>query len=210
MISWEEAAALLVFAFASTWTPGPNNLLLANSGARFGFRRTIPHALGVALGFPMMIFCVALGLGELFQTQAWFREGLRVAGAAALGWICWRIVFMPFPDDAAEPAPGHVGNPRPWRFWQAAAFQWINPKAWALSLSMATAYVKGDGLVREALVCALPFIASGLTSAPGWALFGTLIRRFLDTRLRFRIYNIVMGSLMAVSGVLLFADLFTG
>ena len=210
MITWEEAAALLVFAFASTWTPGPNNLLLANSGARFGFRRTIPHALGVALGFPVMIFCIALGLGELFQTQAWFREGLRVAGAAALGWICWRIMFMPFPVDPEGDPESHTLAARPWRFWQAAAFQWINPKAWALSLSMATAYVKGDSLVGEALLCALPFIVSGLTSAPGWTLFGTLIRGFLNTRLRFRVYNIIMGSLMAVSGVFLFVDLFAG
>ena len=208
-MSWEEAAALLVFAFASTWTPGPNNFLLANSGARFGFRRSIPHFLGMALGFPFMLFCVALGLGELFQTQEWFREGLRIVGAAALGWICWRIIFMPFPGDPEEPSQSYtLKAARPWRFWQAAAFQWINPKAWALALATTTAYVKGDELVQEALLCTLPFIASGLTSAPGWTLFGILIRGFLNTRLRFRIYNIVMGSLMAASGMLLFADLF--
>ena len=198
----EEIAALLVFAFASTWTPGPNNLLLANSGARFGFRKSIPHVLGVALGFPTMIFCIALGLGELFQTQLWFREILRLVGAAALGWICWRIVSLPFPASGDEDAAAA----RPWRFWQAAAFQWINPKAWALSLTTVTAYAKGDDLLQEALLCSLPFVASGLTSGPGWTLFGTLIRRFLGTPLRFRIYNIAMGVLMAVSGVFLFVD----
>lgn len=207
MISWEEVAALLVLAFAATWTPGPNNLLLANSGARFGFRRTLPHILGVAVGWPVMVFCIALGLGELFQTQAWFRGGLRVVGAAALAWICWRILFAPFPDDAGDATHGGQAGARPWRFWQAAAFQWINPKAWAMALSVTTAYVKGEALMQEALLCALPFVASSFTSAPGWTLFGALIRGFLRTRRRFRLYNLVMGSLMAASGLLLFADL---
>ena len=210
MIGWEEITALLVFAFASTWTPGPNNFLLANAGARFGFRRSIPHMLGMAVGFPFMVFCVAMGLGELFQTQAWFREGLRVIGAAALGWICWRIVFMPFPGDAPSQSQSYEVAVRPWRFWQAAAFQWINPKAWALALGVSAAYVKGEALVYESLLCALPFVVSASTSTPGWVLFGIIIRGFLNTRLRFRVYNLVIGSLMAVSGVLLFADLFVG
>lgn len=199
--AWDEIIALLVFAFAATWTPGPNNLLLANSGARFGFRASLPHIMGVALGFPAMLFCIALGLGELFQSQAWFRQGLRAAGAIVMAWICWRIMTIPFPDDAPQ-----ASQAKPWRFWQASAFQWINPKAWAMAVATATAYVKGRGLIQEAVLCAAPFLLVAFTSAPGWVLFGTLIRRFLSTRRRFRIYNVVMGSLMAASGLLLFIE----
>ncbi|MCY4033485.1 MAG: LysE family translocator [Hyphomicrobiales bacterium] len=201
MISWEEITALLVFAFASTWTPGPNNILLTNSGARFGFRRTIPHALGVALGFPMMIFLVALGLGELFQTQPWFQQVLRIVGAAVLGWICWRIATLPVPK---EDGTGQFQVGKPWRFLQAVAFQWINPKAWGLAIAVISAHARGDGLIYEALLCSVPFVISGLTSAHGWTLFGTFIRGFLNTPLRFRVYNLIMGALVGISGVFLF------
>ena len=203
MISWEEVAALLVLAFASTWTPGPNNILLLSSGSRFGFRRTIPHALGVALGFPTMMFVLALGLGELFQTQPWFQQTLRVVGAAVLAWICWRIATLPFPGDNGS---GKYQVAKPWRFIQAFAFQWINPKAWGLAITVISAYARGNNLLYEALLCALPFIASGLTSAHGWALFGTLIRGYLNTPLRFRAYNVIMGALVGISGVFLFFD----
>lgn len=201
MISWEEITVLLVFAFASTWTPGPNNILLTNSGARFGFRRTIPHALGVALGFPMMIFLVALGLGELFQTQPWFQQVLRIVGAAVLGWICWRIATLPIPKEGGS---GQYQVGKPWKFFQAVAFQWINPKAWGLAIAVISAHARGDGLIYEALLCSVPFVVSGLTSAHGWTLFGTLIRGFLNTPLRFRIYNLIMGALVGISGLFLF------
>ena len=201
MISWEEVVALLVFAFASVWTPGPNNILLVSSGARFGFRKTVPHALGVALGFPTMLFLLALGLGELFQTQPWFQQTLRIVGAAVLGWICWRIATLPFPN---EDGSGQYQVGKPWSFLQAIAFQWVNPKAWALSITVISAHARGENLLYEALLCALPFVVAGLTSAHGWTLFGTLIRRFLNTPLRFRVYNLIMGALVGISGVFLF------
>lgn len=163
----------------------------------------MPHALGVALGFPMMIFLVALGLGELFQTQPWFRQILHIVGAAVLGWICWRIATLPFPKEGGS---GRYQVSKPWRFTQAVAFQWINPKAWGLAITVISAHARGNDLIYEALLCALPFVVSGLTSAHGWTLFGTLIRGFLNTPVRFRIYNLIMGTLVGISGVFLFFD----
>ncbi|MCY4049668.1 MAG: LysE family translocator [Hyphomicrobiales bacterium] len=202
MVSWEVIAALLLFAFTATWTPGPNNILLASSGARFGFRRSVPLVLGVALGLPPMVFCVALGLGELFRTQPWIQDGVRIAGALVFLWICWKIVSLPFPANTENDS----ASGRPWGFLKAVGFQWINPKSWGTSLAIVSAYSKGEHLLLEGVLLAFPFICAGLTSAPSWALFGSLIRGFLNTPLRFRIYNVVMGGLMGLSGLFLFLD----
>lgn len=202
MISWEVMTALLLFAFTATWTPGPNNLLLTISGARFGFRRSLPLVFGIAFGLPPMIFSVALGLGELFRTQPWLQDGVKIVGALVLLWICWKIVSMPFPKDSGDGS----SSDKPWSFLKAAGFQWINPKSWGAALAIVSAYSKGEHLVLEALLLAFPFICAGMTSAPSWALFGSLIRGFLDTPLRFRIYNIIMGGLMGLSGLFLFLD----
>ena len=202
MVSWEVIAALLLFAFTATWTPGPNNILLASSGARFGFRRTIPLALGVALGLPPMVFGVALGLGELFRAQPWLQDGVRIVGGAVFLWICWKIVSLPFPTGSEDDS----ATGKPWGFWKAVGFQLINPKSWGTSLAIVSAYSKGEQLFLEALVLGLPFICAGLTSAPSWALFGSLIRGFLNTPVRWRIYNVIMGGLMGLSGLFLFLD----
>ncbi|MEO1121599.1 MAG: LysE family transporter, partial [Pseudomonadota bacterium] len=121
-MEWERLLALAAFAFASTWTPGPNNIMLANSGATFGYRASQPHAFGVALGFPIMLFLIALGLGELFKASPVFRETLKWAGAALLLYLAWRI--------ATAGRTKTAGGGRPFTFVEAAGFQWINPKAW--------------------------------------------------------------------------------
>ncbi|TVQ56655.1 MAG: LysE family translocator [Rhodobacteraceae bacterium] len=192
-MSLDAVLALAALALASTWTPGPNNIMLANSGATFGWRATWPHAFGVALGFPLMVFVLALGLGELFREHAALREGLRWAGAALLVWLGWRI-------GAAGRAQAQ-GRARPFTFAEAAAFQWINPKAWAMAVSIPAAFVTGAAPIREALVCAGVFAASGLGSAHGWAAFGAAIRRLLATGRRLIAFNAVMGLMVAASGV---------
>ena len=194
--------ALLLFAFTATWTPGPNNILLASSGARFGFRRSLPLVFGIACGFPPMVFCIAMGLGELFQAQPWIQDGVRIAGDLVFLWICWKIIRLPFPTDPENDSAAD----KPWSFLKAVGFQWINPKSWGTSLAIVSAYSKGEHLLLEGALLAFPFICAGLTSAPSWALFGSLIRGFLNTPLRFRIYNVIMGGLMGLSGLFLFLD----
>lgn len=114
MMSPDAIGALLALAFAAAWTPGPNNAMLAASGATFGFRRTLPHALGVTLGFPAMIFLVALGLGRVFHESETLRETLRWGGAALLVWIAWRIATAERPAQArADRSPSPSSRPRP-------------------------------------------------------------------------------------------------
>lgn len=194
-MSLDLLLALAALAVASTWTPGPNNLMLASSGATFGLRATLPHALGVALGFPLMLFVVALFLGEAFQRSEMLRETLRWVGVALLLWLGWRI--------ATAGRAKAKGRARPFTFFEAAAFQWVNPKAWAMAVSTAAAFLSGAAPVREAALCAGVFVLSGLGSAHAWAGLGAAIGRLLSTPGRLTAFNATMGALVAASAIYL-------
>ena len=195
----DQILALAGFAFAGTWTPGPNNMMLAASGATFGWRRTLPHAMGVALGFPAMLFLIALGLGEAFQSSPTFRTALTWAGGAVMLWLAWRIATA----SAATKGPRRS---RPLSFLEAAGFQWVNPKAWLLAIGVAATYASGAAPVAEAAVAAAVFVLAGLTSSQGWSGFGAALARLLGTGIRLRIFNAAMGALLALSAVWLVID----
>ena len=196
-MSTDTLLAVAALAIASTWTPGPNNMMLAASGATFGYRATLGHALGVALGFPLMLFILAMGLGEAFRASALLREALRWVGVALLLWLGWRIA-------TAHRAKAE-GRGRPFSFLEAVAFQWVNPKAWAMAVSAAAAFMTGTAPLREAAICAGIFALAGLTSSSGWAAFGASLRRWLSTDLRLHLFNGTMGALIAVSALYLAA-----
>jgi len=189
----ETLIALAGFALAGVWTPGPNNVMLAASGATFGWRATLPHAMGVALGFPMMLFLVGLGLGELFRSQPLFRTGLAWAGCAVMLWLAWRI--------ATAGPPGDARRSRPLSFVEATGFQWINPKAWVMAIGVSATYASGAAPLMEAAIAAAVFALAGLTSANGWAAFGAALGRLLGTGRRLRAFNAAMGLMLAASAL---------
>ena len=197
----ETILAIFALAAGTVWTPGPNNAMLASSGARFGWRATLPHAMGVALGFPVMCFVMALGLGQVFLAQPLIGEVLRWIGATVLLWIAWKTL-------RAKP-PGTGGGPeRPWTFLQASAFQWVNPKAWMMAISMISQFVTGRAPLMEAAVVAGVYALVGLTSANGWAAFGAALQRVLRTPARMYAFNAVMAGLIVMTVIaLLTADL---
>lgn len=205
---------LAAFAFAATWTPGPNNMMLASSGATYGFRRTVPHALGVAFGFPVMFFAVALGADsalafietELVAVHPAFahaRDAFTLLAAAVLVWFGLRIALSGRTKKTEGGAEELTG--RPFSFIEAAAFQWINPKAWAMAIGAATLYLQEVEPLTKAAVGACVFLLSGLTSAHSWAAFGVVIRRALNTPTRLRAFNVAMGVLIIGSVGFLFA-----
>jgi len=181
--------ALLGYAFATTWTPGPNNMMLASSGATFGWRATVPHALGVALGFPLMVFLIALGLGEIFQRSPGLQAGLAWFGFAVMMWLAWRI--------GTAGAAKARARPRPLRFHEAAAFQWVNPKAWVMATGVSAAYASGIDPVLDAALAAAVFAFAGITSSNGWTVFGAGIGRVLGDGSRLRAFNLTMALLLA-------------
>ena len=190
--------ALTGFAFATTWTPGPNNMMLAASGATFGWRMTVPHALGVGLGFPVMVFLIALGLGEVFQRSQFLQTALRWGGFAVMMYLAWRI--------ANAGAATARSRARPLRFHEAAAFQWVNPKAWVMAIGVSATYARGDDPIADAAIIAAAFVIAGTASSQTWAVFGAGIGRALGTGSRLRAFNVTMGLLLAACALWLVLD----
>ena len=184
-------AGLAAFAFVSSITPGPNNLMLMASGANFGVRRTVPHALGVALGFTFMVALVGLGLAGVFERYPAAHAVLEAASVAYLLYLAWRI--------ATAAAPGEADpSGRPFSFLQAAAFQWVNPKAWTMALTAVTVYTASRDWAGIALV-AIVFGAINLPTVSTWVLLGQGLRRFLTNPARLRAFNVSMALLLVAS-----------
>ncbi|HSX56824.1 MAG TPA: LysE family translocator, partial [Sphingomonas sp.] len=184
--------ALTAFAFVSSITPGPNNLMLMTSGTNFGFRRTVPHMMGVALGFVLMIVLVGLGLAELFARYPLAHAVLKWVSVAYLLYLAWKVAM------AAPPEQGDAAG-RPLTFVQAALFQWVNPKAWTMALTGVTVYMPPvDPWIGLALVAGL-FGAVNLPSVALWAAMGVKLRRWLSDARRLRLFNVAAAVLLVGS-----------
>lgn len=185
--------ALAAFALVSSITPGPNNLMLMASGANFGFRRTIPHMLGIGIGFTAMTVLVGAGLIRIFDAFPVTHTILTVVSVLYLLWLAWKIAH-------AAPPRGQAENPeaRPMTFLQAAAFQWVNPKAWTMALTAITVYAP-DRSLHAVLMVALVFGLVNLPAVSTWTVMGQQIRRVLTSPLRLRIFNWTMALLLVAS-----------
>ncbi|MBV1790160.1 LysE family translocator [Marinobacterium sp. D7] len=197
MITTTELLALvgpfMAFAFSMSATPGPNNMMLTASGANHGFRRTLPHMMGITVGCMALMGGVALGLGALFQQWPVLQTSLKVIGSVYLIWLAWKIASAPAPGKADVKAVR-----QPFTFWQAAAFQFANPKAWVMAVSgIASFSLTGDAFISSAAVLILLMGITNLPSIALWAGFGVAIGRLLRTPRHWRWFNIGMGSLTA-------------
>ena len=184
-------AALATFAFVSSITPGPNNLMLMASGANFGFRRSIPHMLGIGVGFVVMVLLVGVGLAQVFVAYPISHTILKTLSVLYLLYLAWKIA-------TAAPATAQSATGRPMTFLQAAAFQWVNPKAWSMALTAVTVYSPGTGLWPIAVV-ALIFGAINLPSVSTWTMLGQGMARLLTNRTRLRAFNWTMAALLVAS-----------
>ena len=192
-MSLDVLLALVAFAFVTSITPGPNNLMLLASGVNFGFRRTVPHMLGIGAGFTAMVALVGLGLAPVFEAQPAMHAVLRGLGAAYMLWLPWRLAHAG-PVGDGGPAQG-----RPMRFLGAAAFQWVNPKAWVMALTATATYAGADGEGAGVLPVALVFGAVNLPSVAVWAAFGAALRQALSHPATLRRFNVAMAPLLAAS-----------
>jgi threonine/homoserine/homoserine lactone efflux protein len=183
-------AALATFAFVTVITPGPNNLMLLASGTNFGFLRTIPHMLGIGLGFPLMVFCVGLGVMRVFDLWPPGYTLLKVASVAYLVYLAWKIA-----NAAPPPSAGGQAEGRPLTFLQSAAFQWVNPKAWSMALSAITLYAAGRDLAAVLWVAGV-YVGVSAISTTGWTVLGQQLRRLLGHPARLRLFNRVMAALL--------------
>lgn len=195
-MSPETLSALVALAAVSAFTPGPNNALLASSGATFGLRRTVPHVLGVGLGFPVMIFLVGFLLGGIFRSAPLFAELLRWLSVAVLLWMAWKLART-----GAIVAPR--GEARPFTFAEAAGFQWINPKGWAMAIAITAQFVRPEAPFGTAAIVGAVFVVLGLASAASWAVLGHGLTLWTADARRMRWFNLTMAGLIAGCVVLL-------
>jgi len=188
---------LVVFAVVGSLSPGPNNVLVTASGTAFGFSRSVPQIVGVAIGFAAMVMAVGLGLTQVIAAYPEIHRWLRLVGAAYLITLAARIALSGGPG--TSPALR-----RPLGFFEAALFQWVNPKAWTLVLGVVAAFTTvGGNLTLELALIALVFVLAILPSLALWCLFGVAIARFLSSRAR-RIANLVLAGLVVASVAMLF------
>ena len=188
-------AALFLFAFVTSITPGPNNLMLMASGVNFGFRRTIPHMLGIGAGFLSLLLGVGFGLGAVLAAWPPLHMALKVAGGAYLLYLAWRIAMarsMGNADGAGEAS-------RPMSFLEAAAFQWVNPKAWVMAVTAMAVYTSPQAPFLSVLLVASAFALVNVPCVSTWAGFGVALRGFLAEPARLKWFNIVMGLLLVAS-----------
>lgn len=189
----ETLLALIVFAFVTTITPGPNNVMLTASGANFGFLRTLPHMLGITFGFPVMVIAVGLGAAQLLQDSPELHRAVKVMGAAYLLWLAWHIARAGR-GDTTTTARAPMG------FWGAAAFQWINPKAWMMLAGALPAFTSvGGDLIGEVLMIAIVFVLACLPSCAVWCAFGVGIGKMLGSDRALRNFNWAMAGLLVAS-----------
>lgn len=200
MLSFELMLAVTTFAFVTTVTPGPNNIMLTASGVNFGYRRTLPHIMGITFGMVSMNILVGLGLGAVFVQFPLLQQILRVIGSAYLLWLAWKLLTFSALGKSEQ-------GSKPFTFLQAAAFQYVNPKAWVMVISANASFtLLGDGYWLSVALIVIAYMVVGFPSISMWAGFGQYIRRFLDDPRILKIFNIAMSVLTAACVVFIWLD----
>src|SRR5262249_24180008 len=188
----DQILAFAVFALSISITPGPNNMMVLASGANFGLRPTIPHLLGIDLGFAVMIIAVGVGIGGLFVAVPMLHSVLRYLGALYLIVLAWKVASAGGPDSKSA-------GKQPLSFVQAASFQWVNPKGWIAALGTVATYTPESVFFANLLIVTAVFALVMGPCITLWAAVGTALRRFLSHPAYLRAFNVVMTLLLVAS-----------
>jgi threonine/homoserine/homoserine lactone efflux protein len=200
-IESELFISFVVFGVIAAVTPGPNNVMLTTTGLNFGVRRGLPHLLGICIGFPVMLALIGLGFGTLFELYPLLHEIIKIVGIVYLFYLAWKIAMT-------QGGMERIERSKPINFWQAAAFQWVNPKAWVMGSSALAAYTSLDDnfFVQVAIICVTFFFIT-FPCAGAWLVFGAGLQRLLRDPRHLRIFNIAMALLLVASIVPVIVDL---
>ena len=185
--------ALIVFAFVTSVTPGPNNFMLLASGVNFGFWRTVPHMAGIGVGFFVLLLAVGFGLGAALVAMPSLHLALKAIGGAYLLYLAWRIAMSRTLGGQSE------AKARPMTFLEAAAFQWVNPKAWIMAMTAMAIYTTPERPFLSVMIVGVAFALVNFPSVSVWAGLGTMLRGFLSDPVRLKWFNIAMGILLAAT-----------
>jgi threonine/homoserine/homoserine lactone efflux protein len=199
-VSLEVFLALAGFSFVTSITPGPNNLMLLTSGVNFGFLRSIPHMLGIGIGFMFLLLCVGFGLGQVLTAYPPLHLALKVLCVAYLLYLAWKIA-------SSGPIEEQEGKARPMTFLEAAAFQWVNPKAWFMAVTAMSVYTNQQNYFLTVIFVAIVFGLINIPTVSVWAGLGSALRGLLSNPKVLRAFNVTMALLLVAS---LWPMLFTG
>lgn len=189
----ELLITIFIFASSATITPGPNNIMLMTSGLNFGISKSLPHYLGICIGFPVMVMLIGFGFGFIFERFPVIHTFIRFIGIAYLLFLSWKIAN-------SSPSPLNVKDAKPFSFFQAALFQWVNPKAWIMATSAVAAFTTGNAdIFLQVLVIALIFLAVAFPSTGLWLFFGVWLKKILKAPSHQRAFNISMAGLLVLS-----------
>ena len=192
----EQLLALAILAFVGCFTPGPNNMIATVTGANHGFRAALPHVFGVPFGFSSMLIAGAAGVAALLLTYPVVAALLKWAGIAYLLFIAWQLA-RPHVTGKDLNRPGM----KPLSFWQSAAFQYANPKAWMLAAATAGSFMASNATIARIAIIVIVFSIAAMGSLVTWAWVGAALRSWLGVGLRMRIFNVAMGVLLAATAL---------
>jgi threonine/homoserine/homoserine lactone efflux protein len=193
-----DLVPLLLFSISTTFTPGPNNIMIMNSGMNFGIQKSLPHYLGICFGFPAMVLMVALGLGVVFMEYAWIKHLLKILGSIYMLYLVWQILI--------SSSKANLGKIRkPLSFLQAAMFQWVNPKAWLMAISTISIFTISSHYFNNALIISVVYFLMCIPCIGAWLVFGKFLQRILKKDSYRLWFNIFMAlALIGSIGMILF------
>lgn len=190
-------AGFISFSIVSGFTPGPNNLIALATGANYGYRRTLPHVLGVVVGFNLIYLLIGIGLGSVFKAFPIVQDILKWSSLAYLLFLAWKIAVSKGIGGSERPTE----DSKPITFFGSVAFQWINIKAWVAGMTLVTAFTDPKAYWVSLLAGSAINILIAFCSVSSWAVFGTLVKHFLAHPIRLRAFNLAMATLLVLSMV---------
>lgn len=194
IFSFTVLISFIIFSFVACMSPGPNNLMLLSSGLTFGYKRTLPHVIGIVIGYPIMFLIVGLGLGKVFEQYPSVLEIMKYIGISYLLWMAWSIA------NKKGSLHSENNNDKPFTFWQAVFFQWINPKAWIMAItSLATFMTTTDDSIIQILLMALITVLVGIITTHSWSLGGVFLKRLITNEDNVQLFNRVIALVLVTS-----------
>ncbi|MEH6631196.1 MAG: LysE family translocator [Halopseudomonas aestusnigri] len=195
---WSLIVLIIPFAFSLTVSPGPNNVMAMASATNFGYRRSLPVISGFAMGLGSMIFASGLGLGQIFIIFPLVHEIMKYVAVAYLLYLAWKIAGSGGVKETNV-------EQKPLSFIQGVLFQWVNPKAWIVSISAVASFSMPDAepLLQSSLI-ALIFTLVAFPSVSIWAVIGSTIAKYLQSPRVLKIFNLAIATLLVLSLLPLF------
>ena len=189
---------LLLFCISTSITPGPNNFMLMVSATNFGIRRSLPHFMGICLGFPVMVLIIGLGLASVFSAYPLLYNVIKYVGMVYMMYLTYKII-------TSVTNTNINGSTQPISFIQAVLFQWVNPKAWIMAVAAVSTYTtKADNLFYQVLLISFIFLVTLFPSSGIWLLGGSIIQKLVKNQRQLRIFNLVMGAALLASITFMF------